>query len=231
MGPMTVVSERASTEEVEFFGTETWVRGPCLGGKSAMNDEDLARLFERAEAGDAEAIRILRQFEQDIRLMVRVRLPRALRPQFDSMDFVQDIWQSFFKIFHEDPGRFSDSQFLRKFLAGMARNKVFEEHRRRTHAQKYDLSREEPLYIRRGDRDVPRDVVSPAPSPVENAQAREWLAQLLAGRSAEETEVIKLRLSGLTFEEIAEQTGCHERTIRRLFESIRDRLRARQEPS
>jgi RNA polymerase sigma factor (sigma-70 family) len=191
-----------------------------------MKEEDLAGLFDRAEAGDTEAKEILHQFEHDIRMMVRVRLPRALRPQFDSMDFVQDVWHSFFKVFHEDPARFSDSGFLRKFLAGMARNKVFEEHRRRTHGQKYDLSREEPLYIRRGDRDVARELVDPGPTPIEDVIARERLTELTAGRSPQEVQVIELRINGLTFEEIAARTGMHERTVRRLFETIRDRYRS-----
>lgn len=193
-----------------------------------MNEEDLTKLFARAEAGDTEAMESLQQFERDIRLMVRVRLPRALRPQFDSMDFVQDVWQSFIKVFHEDPGRFADSQFVRRFLAGMARNKVLEEHRRRTQGQKYDLSREEPLYIRRGDREVPRDLVAPDPSPVDDALARERLAQLTAGRSPQEAEMISLRIKGLTFEEIAERTGLHERTVRRLFESIRQQMKSQE---
>lgn len=191
-----------------------------------MNEEDLTSLFARAEAGETEAIEVLQQFEHDIRLMVRVRLPRALRPQFDSMDFVQDVWQSFIKVFHEDPGRFSDSQFLRRFLAGMARNKVLEEHRRRTQGQKYDLSREEPLYIKRGDREVPRDLVAPDPSPVDDVLARERFAQLTAGRSPEEAEMIALRVRGLTFEEIAVRTGMHERTVRRVFEAIRERMKS-----
>jgi RNA polymerase sigma-70 factor (ECF subfamily) len=194
-----------------------------------MNEADLANVFARAEAGEADAIRSLQSFEDDIRLMVRVRLPRSLRPQFDSMDFVQDVWQSFFKVYNEDPGKFSDSQFLRRYLAGMARNKVLEEHRRRTQSMKYDMSREEPLYIRRGGREIARELVAPDPSPVEDAAARERLAQLVAGRTPQEAEVIKLRLGGMTFEEIAERTGMHERTVRRVMETVRDELRGRDQ--
>ncbi len=191
-----------------------------------MNEEDLVSLFAKAEAGDPEAIHNLQRFEEDIRLMVRIRLPRILRTQFDSMDFVQEVWHSFIKVFHEDPGRFSNSQFLRRFLAGMARNKVLEEHRRRTQTRKYDMGREEPLYIRRGDREIPRELVAPGPSPVEDMQARERLAQLIAGRTPQEAEVIQLRLAGLTFEEIAQRTGLHERTVRRVIESVRDRMQS-----
>src|SRR4051794_41114051 len=59
-------------------------RGP------AMDDVDFADLIARVRAHDQGAIAdLLHRFEADVRTMVRVRLPRALRNQFDSMDFVQ----------------------------------------------------------------------------------------------------------------------------------------------
>src|SRR4051812_38659851 len=97
-----------------------------------MSNEELAHLIDRAERGDEKALGELKRFEDDIRMMVRVRLPRPLRSQFDSMDFVQDVWQSFFRIFKHDPERFAKVKNLRSFLAGVARNKIYEEHRRRS---------------------------------------------------------------------------------------------------
>lgn len=195
-----------------------------------VTNENLGDLIDKAKSGDQDAIRSLQCFENDIRMMVRVRLPRPLRSQFDSMDFVQDVWQSFFRIFNHDPERFAQVRDLRGFLAGVARNKVYEEHRRRSLTQKYDLEREEPLYIRRGNRDIPREVIASDPSPSQDAQARERLDQLLEGRSPREAEVIELRRQGLTFEEIATQTGLHERTVRRVIETIRRRMDARKDP-
>ncbi|WP_406694013.1 sigma-70 family RNA polymerase sigma factor [Singulisphaera sp. Ch08] len=195
-----------------------------------VTNENLGLLIDKAKAGDQDAIQSLQRFENDIRLMVRVRLPRPLRSQFDSMDFVQDVWQSFFRIFNHDPERFAQVRDLRGFLAGVARNKVYEEYRRRSLTQKYDLEREEPLYIRRGNRDIPRELIASDPTPSQDAQARERLDQLLEGRSPREAEVIELRRQGLTFEEIATQTGLHERTVRRVIETIRRRMDARKEP-
>lgn len=189
-----------------------------------MTEGDLASLIERARAGDEEAIRNLQQFEDDIRLMVRVRLPGRLRTQFDSMDFVQDVWQSFFRLYNREPQRFSNVRDLRGYLAGVARNKVFEEHRRLSLTQKYDLGREEPLYVRKGNREIPREVVASDPSPSQDAQARERLAQILEGRTPVEMEVIELRRQGLTYGEIAQHIGLHERTVRRMMESIRRKV-------
>lgn len=195
-----------------------------------VTNENLGDLIDKAKSGDQDAIQSLQRFENDIRIMVRVRLPRPLRSQFDSMDFVQDVWQSFFRIFNHDPERFAQVRDLRSFLAGVARNKVYEEHRRRSLTQKYDLEREEPLYVRRGNRDIPRDLIGSDPTPSQDAQARERLDQLLAGGSPRDAEVIELKRQGLTFEEIATQTGLHERTVRRVIEAIRRRMNARKDP-
>jgi len=191
------------------------------------DDEDFTDLMARARAGDSAAIRdFLCRFEPEVRMMVRARLPKKLRTQFDSLDFVQAVWQSFFVDPPSDAPEFQKVEHLRGFLAGVVRNKVFEQHRRLTKTEKYDLSREEPLYVRRGDRDVPREVVSPDPSPSQTVQAADRLAQLTAGRSQREVDMISLRRQGLTFEEIAGRTGVKERTVRRIINSARSRMEA-----
>ena len=108
---------------------------------------------------------------------------------------------------------------------GMVRNKVREQHRRLTRTEKYDLI-EERLYIRKGDREVPREVVSREPSPSQAMQAADRMAQMTAGESPLEIEVLTFRRQGLTFEEIAARTGIHERAVRRVIEAIRAKVEA-----
>jgi RNA polymerase sigma factor (sigma-70 family) len=193
-----------------------------------MDDVDFAGVIVSARAGDEAAVAaLLGRFEPEIRTMVRVRLPRALRNQFDSMDFVQAVWTSVFTGKSDDAGRFADVGQFRKFLAGVARNKVFEEHRRQTRTKKYDLGREERLYVRKGDRDVPREVAASDPTPSETVQAGDRLGQMIQGRSPEDAQVIELRRQGLTFEEIAGRLGTSERSVRRVIEAVRERMEAR----
>jgi len=195
------------------------------------DDEDFTGLMARAKAGDPAAIRdFLSRFEPEVRMMVRARLPKKLRTQFDSLDFVQAVWQSFFVEPAPDAPNFDKVEHLRGFLAGVVRNKVFEQHRRLTKTEKYDVSREERLYVRRGDRDVPREVVSPDPSPSQEAQETDCMTQLTAGRSQREVDVISLRRLGLTFDEIAIRTGVNERTVRRIINSARSRMEAHRCP-
>jgi RNA polymerase sigma-70 factor (ECF subfamily) len=194
-----------------------------------MDDVDLADRMARARAGDEAAVReLLIQFEDEVRMVVRARLPGSLRTKFDSMDFVQSVWTDVFTRGGLDPERFDNARHLFGYLAGVAKNKVLEEHRRRTQTRKYDLGREEPLYVRRGDREVPREVPATDPSPSQDAQARDRLAQLLQGRSPLERQVVELRRRGLTYDDIAGQLGMHESAVRRIVDSIRQALESRR---
>ena len=189
-----------------------------------MQDVEFAALLARARSRDDEAIAaLLRAFEMDVCLMVRARLPKVLRSGFDSMDFVQAVWQSVFAGGGQD-AEFANVGHFRGYLAGVARNKVFEEFRRRTKTRKFDIGREEPLYVRRGQHDAPRDLPAVDPSPSAIFQAEECWDRLVAGRSAIETKVVDLRRQGLTFVEIATNTGLHERAVRRVIESARKRM-------
>ena len=194
-----------------------------------MDEVDFAELIEGARAGDHAAVAsLLRRFEAEIRTMVRVRLPRALRNQFDSMDFVQAVWTSVFTGKPDDAGKFADVGQFRGFLAGVAKNKVYEEYRRRTKTKKFDIGREERLYVRKGERDVVREVAASDPTPSEEVQAEDRYDQLIEGRTAEERQIVALRRQGLTFEEIAGRIGTSERSARRVIDAIRARMEDRQ---
>ena len=103
--------------------------------------------------------------------MVRGRLPRKLRTHFDSTDFVQSVWKSFFSDLRSRPLEFANVHHLRAFLAGVVRNKVYEQHRRLSRTAKHALGREERLYIHRGGREIGRDIASPEPTPSQTVQA------------------------------------------------------------
>lgn len=194
-----------------------------------MDDADLAQRMAQASEGDQAAVSdLLRHFEPEVRMVVRGRLPKTLRSQFDSTDFVQSVWESVFTRDGADLTGFTSVRHFLGFLSGVARNKVFEEHRRLTRTQKYALAREEPLYVRRGNRVVPREVAASDPSPSQEAQADDRLAQLLEGRTPEERQMVLLRQRGLTFAQIGERLNRHESAVRRVIEGIGRRMEARR---
>lgn len=194
-----------------------------------MDEMEFSAMIARARAGDEQAVSaLLAAFEQDVRIIVRARLPKVLRGQFDSMDFVQAVWASVFSGPDRALPEFANPAHFRGFLAGVAKNKVLVEYRRRTRSQKYDLAREEPLYVRHGPRETLRDVAAHDPTPSAYAQASDRFRQLVRGRDPREASVLELRRRGLTFEEIAAQTGLHERTVRRFLETLRQREEDRE---
>ena len=67
---------------------------------SAPSEKDhgeFALLMQSVREGSQEAARTLfERYGPHIRRVVRRKLHQKLRPQFDSVDFVQDVWASFF---------------------------------------------------------------------------------------------------------------------------------------
>jgi len=190
-----------------------------------MDDLQFNRLIERARAGDDAAIEeLLMAFESDVRLIVRTRLPRLLRGQFDSMDFVQAVWKSVLADRRCGGKAFDNAAHFRGFLAGVAHNKVLQEFRRHTKTESHDLAREEPLYVRHGDREEPREVASPDPSASELFQADDLLGRIAAGRTPHLAEILELRRQGMTQEEIARHLRISDRSVRRALDEAYGRL-------
>src|SRR3954466_15151636 len=94
---------------------------------------ELRAFLDRIRAGDEAAAReLLARYESQIRLVVRRQLPALLRSRFDSLDFIQSVWASFFRRMRSGSARFEDPRYLAAFLARAARNKVIDQYRRAT---------------------------------------------------------------------------------------------------
>src|SRR5881392_643587 len=104
-------------------------------------------LIDRIQSGDEGAAReLLARYESKVRLVVRRQLPRLLRSRFDSLDFLQSVWGSFFYKIRTAPNDLEEEQNLVTFLAWAARNKVIDEYRRAA-TQRQDIKREQPLEL------------------------------------------------------------------------------------
>src|SRR5271168_3133034 len=133
-----------------------------VGERSPREDGELSDFLKRIQAGDEGAAReLLQRFEAEVRLVVRRQLPRLLRSRFDSLDFLQSVWGSFFRRIRTGPTEFEDSRHLVAFLARAAKNKVIDEYRR-AGSRKADMSREESLW---GEGDRPKELADPIDSP------------------------------------------------------------------
>src|SRR5258707_3700818 len=136
--------------------------------RSSVGESGISEFLKRIQSGDEGAAReLLERYEAEVRLVVRRQLPRLLRSRFDSLDFLQSVWGSFFRRMRSSPTEFEDSMHLVAFLARAAKNKVIDEYRRAA-SRKNNMHREEPLW---GEGRRPTDLPDPIDSPTEVADA------------------------------------------------------------
>jgi RNA polymerase sigma factor (sigma-70 family) len=151
--------------------------------------------------------------------VVRRRLKSTLRSKFDSQDFVQAVWASFFAF---QPGRyrFDRPEDLVAFLSEMARNKVVEAVRQRLCSQKYDVNREQPL----GESECPAGPpVCRQPAPEEIAIAREEWQRLLQDQPIHYQRILEMVRGGHRRQEVARDLGVSEKTVHRVLRKLQPR--------
>jgi RNA polymerase sigma-70 factor (ECF subfamily) len=181
----------------------------------------IQELLARIKNGDEEAAReLLTRYESKVRLVVRRQLPRLLRSRFDSLDFLQSVWGSFFYKIRTGPNDLDEEQSLVTFLAWAARNKVIDEYRRAA-TQRQDIKREEQLD---GLKDKELCLAS-GDTPSQLAQAHETYDRLRDLLPEDQQVILEMRASGHSSKEIGARLGISERTVQRVLESLRVRAR------
>jgi len=181
-------------------------------------DDDFRDLMRRVREGSEDAAwELVSQYGEAIRRAVRRVLNERLRSKFDSLDFVQVVWNSFFLV-RDKLDRFERSEDLTAYLVAMARNKVGMEVRRRLMTEKYNVRHEQSLeqLQAKGCPDMP----SRQPAPVEVAIAREQWDRLLKDQPAHYRKIIQLRLQGHTYQSIADAVDVDECTVRRFLKRL-----------
>jgi RNA polymerase sigma factor (sigma-70 family) len=178
-------------------------------------DDDFCNLMRRVgEGADDAAWELVNRYGEDIRRSVRRVLNLRLRPKFDSLDFVQLVWTSFFRV-RDKCDRFERPEELAAYLVAMARNKVGLETRRRLSTRKYDVRREQPF-----DQLCSDNTACQQPAPIDVLIAREQWDQMLKGQPAHCRQIIHLRLQGHTCQEIGKTVHVAERTVRRFLKKL-----------
>ncbi len=176
-------------------------------------------------AGCPEAAReIFERYSAEIQLVVRHRLSRRLRSQYDSLDFTQDAWASFFDL-PADRYTFQTPEELMSFLSRIAFRKVMDAYRRRRGTIKY--SRHEEQALRRGTEDDPgNEPPAPQPTPSQFAIAEEQWTRLLRGQRPEVRRALEMLRLGYSHREVGDCLGVHPKLIQRVLENLKRRLRS-----
>ena len=186
-----------------------------------MPDNDrFAEFLTRLRRGDARAAdELVRDYESAVRVVIRTRLTDpALRRVFDSGDFCQSVFLSFFVRAAAGEFDLDDPAQLVGLLARMARNKLASQarfqHRRRRDARQ----------LAEGGAELLHEVEGGGPSPSRQVAAREQLEALYARLSAEERLLAERRGAGHTWVEIAAELGGTPDGLRMQFSRAQARI-------
>jgi RNA polymerase sigma factor (sigma-70 family) len=175
-------------------------------------------LLGRARRGDPDAsARLFERYGQTIIKAVRRRLHHRMRTQFDSLDFAQDVWTSFFT---GDACRFEfdTPAALAAFLEEVARNKVIDATRARCEIQKRDLRRERSLAEEATVAQA--EAARRGPTPSQYVMAEEEWERLLERAPEHHRRILVLLRQGHTHDEIARKLNTTTKTIQRLLRHI-----------
>jgi RNA polymerase sigma-70 factor (ECF subfamily) len=184
--------------------------------------EEFEAMMARVRSGCPDAAQaVFDRFSPHVRRVVRRHLARRLRRQYDSIDFLQAVWASFFTI-PVDRYTFDSPDDLVNFLARIAANKVIEAFRNRYRTLKNDINRERSIEAA----PIASEPRCPGPSPSQLAIAEERWALLLHNQPPGRRRVLELLRQGHTLTEAAEQTGVHPKVIQRLLRKLNGRADA-----
>lgn len=193
--------------------------GPKEHAKIAPGaDTEFRSLLGRVSEGSEEAAwEIIEEYGDAIFRAVRRALNSRMRQRFDSADFVQLVWASFFRK-RGGLDRFATPGELAAFFVGMAQNKVAMEARRCLIRPKSNMNRERSL-------DDPRTGIkavleSPTPGPLDVAVAKEQYDRFLDDQPEHYRKIIHLKLAGHTQRDIAARLGVADCTVRRFLKKL-----------
>ena len=177
----------------------------------------LDELLQRLSSGDAEAAdEVYRAYEPYLRLVVRRQLPNRLRAKFDSTDVVQSVWVNVLDHLRRSKCSFPTADHLRAFLVKATRHRLIDRVRQHSRA----VAVEQPLAVT----DLERLPLSRDPRPSEVVQAADRWTQILAACPAAYHPLLELKRQGLPLAEIAQRTGLHVDSVRRILRKLARQL-------
>jgi RNA polymerase sigma-70 factor (ECF subfamily) len=181
--------------------------------------EFLARLQSR---DDTAAQELFGRFAHQLIALALRHIDAGLRHKVDPEDIVQSVYKSFFVRYGDGNLKVVNWNSLWGLLTLITIRKCAERaayHR----AECRDAARE--VSPPRGDEAAPwLEPFGREPTPLEAAVLSETVEQLLAELAEDERQIVELSLQGCTTQEISQQLGQPERTVRRVRERVRHRL-------
>jgi RNA polymerase sigma factor (sigma-70 family) len=173
-----------------------------------------------AAAREQAARKFLAEYGNHILRIIRRRLDRKLRSKFDSMDFMQDVWASFFAE-PPHPEAFASPESFLGYLSAMARNKVADATRYGM-SQRRTVNRENSL--EGSARFLVQGIQGAEPTPSEVAVAKEYRTGILGDTTPSQENMVRMLELGYTHEQVAENLGLNVKQVQRLVQKLKARF-------
>jgi RNA polymerase sigma-70 factor (ECF subfamily) len=175
---------------------------------------------------DAAGQELFSRFAQRLIGLARLNLDARLRNKVDPEDVVQSVYKSFLLRYSELPLEVDENGGLWALLTLITLRKCADR-ARYFGAERRNILRE----AQAASSDTPepwREAIGREPTPEQAALLTETLEQLLVDLDTSERRMLELSLQGFSTQEISEQLGRAERSVRRFRERVRKQLERMQ---
>lgn len=190
-------------------------------------NEDPGQIIELLAAhDDGAAQRVFDQYVNRLISLARSRLSSRIKRRVDPEDVVQSAFRSFFRRAGEQAFELADSGDLWRLLVVITLNKL---RRRVEHHQaaKRSVSREAQPVLSDDGSAIEFDGKFDTPEAA--VELQDELTHLTQSFDETQRRMIELRLQGYQLEEIADDVGKSERTVRRTMDRLKSVLNERMD--
>jgi len=177
-------------------------------------------------AGDADSINAFwNEYGAALMRLADQNIQERLRRRVDPEDVVQSAIRTFLRRAQEGQFELDGDDGAWRLICAITLNKARQQARR--HLRKKRTLDQEVYLAHSDDTSAPQAANVPGEEPTaeDAAVLVDLVEQLLAqSQNEHEQQIIALRLQDFTNDEIANQVGCSERTVRRIIVQLRTRL-------
>lgn len=186
-----------------------------LRDSDSLSFRELIRATRNGDESAAE--RIVNEFTGPLVAMARRQIGERLAARVEAEDIVQSMYRSLFVRMRDGEYELGSGSDLWKLVVTMTLNKV--RRKAKFHStQKRGTQKEQRLTS--GDGQI--DPVGADPAPEDIVELVDTLQSFVSGVNPRERPILELRLQGLATNEIAQETGRAERSVRRILQNLRN---------
>lgn len=196
-----------------------------------MADErDVNDVMARLRSGDPEAAtEVFQRFLKRLMGLARSRLDPQMQRKISPEDVVQSVFMSFFRRQRDGQIDVASWDNLWSLLAVITVHKCGHQIRY-YHAGRRNASMEQSAFRFTEDSAAGWEAVAQEPTASHALRLGESLQELLHSLDERECQIVILSLQGATVNEISQEAGCSQRTVRRVLEHVRSLLEKQCDP-